>query len=326
MKDLIVISKTPLRVSFVGGGTDMPYFFKRYSGSTISCAINRYIYVTVKFHNNYQQKYRLNYSKTENTNSINQIKNLRIKNVIRMLKIKKPLYINTFADVPANTGLGSSSSFTVGLIKALSKLKNENYSKKKIAEMAFKIEKKITNNSVGKQDHYVSSYGGLNFIKYKRNGVRVYPLKLSKKNQSIFFRKMMLVWTKKSRSAANILKDQKSNVKRNVNFLKKMNQYTSQFKYEILQKKLSTIKLFEIINNTWKIKKSLSKLITNKKIDKLVSSLERKGAKVGKLLGAGNGGFVLIHVEKKNKKRLIQELSKKVCLDFELEKNGSEIL
>ena len=168
--------------------------------------------------------------------------------------------------------------------------------------MAFKIEKKITNNSVGKQDHYVSSYGGLNFIKYKRNGVRVYPLKLSKKNQSIFFRKMMLVWTKKSRSAANILKDQKSNVKRNVNFLKKMNQYTSQFKYEILQKKLSTIKLFEIINNTWKIKKSLSKLITNKKIDKLVSSLERKGAKVGKLLGAGNGGFVLIHVEKKIKK------------------------
>ena len=92
MKDLIVISKTPLRVSFVGGGTDMPYFFKRYSGSTISCAINRYIYVTVKFHNNYQQKYRLNYSKTENTNSINQIKNLRIKNVIRMLKIKTSLY------------------------------------------------------------------------------------------------------------------------------------------------------------------------------------------------------------------------------------------
>lgn len=326
MKDIISISKTPLRVSFVGGGTDMPYFFEKYNGSTISCAIDRYIYVTVKFHNNYNQKYRLNYSTTENANSLNQIKNLRIKNVIRMLKIKKPLYINTFADVPANTGLGSSSSFTVGLIKALSKLKNKNYSKKEVAEMAFKIEKKITNNSVGKQDHYVSSYGGINFIKYQRNGVRVFPLRLSKKNEQMLFNKMMLVWTKKSRSAANILKDQKTNLKKNIFLLKKMNQYTLEFKKEILEKKINSKKLFDIINNTWKIKKNLSKLITNKKIDRLVSSLERNKAKVGKLLGAGNGGFVLIHVEGRDKKKLLKILNKKVCLDFNLEKNGSLIL
>ena len=326
MKDIISISKTPLRVSFVGGGTDMPYFFEKYNGSTISCAIDRYIYVTAKFHNNHNQKYRLNYSTTENANSLNQIKNLRIKNVIRMLKIKKPLYINTFADVPANTGLGSSSSFTVGLIKALSKLKNKNYSKKEVAEMAFKIEKKITNNSVGKQDHYVSSYGGINFIKYQRNDVRVFPLRLSKKNEQMLFNKMMLVWTKKSRSAANILKDQKTNLKKNIFLLKKMNQYTLEFKKEILEKKINSKKLFDIINNTWKIKKNLSKLITNKKIDRLVSSLERNKAKVGKLLGAGNGGFVLIHVEGRDKKKLLKILNKKVCLDFNLEKNGSLIL
>lgn len=326
MKDIISISKTPLRVSFVGGGTDMPYFFEKYSGSTISCAIDRYIYVTAKFHNNHNQKYRLNYSTTENANSLNRIKNLRVKNVIRMLNIKKPLYINTFADVPANTGLGSSSSFTVGLIKALSKLKKKNYSKKEVAEMAFKIEKKITNNSVGKQDHYVSSYGGINFIKYQRNGVRVFPLRLSKKNEQMLFNKMMLVWTKKSRSAANILKDQKTNLKKNIFLLKKMNQYTLEFKKEILGKKINSKKLFDIINNTWKIKKNLSKLITNKKIDRLVSSLEKNKAKVGKLLGAGNGGFVLIHIEGRDKKKLLKVLNKKVCLDFNLEKNGSLIL
>jgi len=326
MKDIISISKTPLRVSFVGGGTDMPYFFEKYNGSTISCAIDRYIYVTAKFHNNHNQKYRLNYSTTENANSLNRIKNLRVKNVIRMLNIKKPLYINTFADVPANTGLGSSSSFTVGLIKALSKLKNKNYSKKEVAEMAFKIEKKITNNSVGKQDHYVSSYGGINFIKYQRNGVRVFPLRLSKKNEQMLFNKMMLVWTKKSRSAANILKDQKINLKKNIFLLKKMNQYTLEFKKEILGKKINSKKLFDIINNTWKIKKNLSKLITNKKIDRLVSSLEKNKAKVGKLLGAGNGGFVLIHIEGRDKKKLLKILNKKVCLDFNLEKNGSLIL
>ena len=164
----VIISRTPLRVSFVGGGTDMPYFYNKFTGATISCAINRYVYVTVKFHNNFQEKYRLNYSITENVKSVDKIKNLRIREVINKLKITKPLYINTFADIPANSGLGSSSSFTVGLIHALSKLDNKNFSKKKMAEMAYSIEAKITNNSLGKQDHYIASFGGIKHIVYKK--------------------------------------------------------------------------------------------------------------------------------------------------------------
>jgi D-glycero-alpha-D-manno-heptose-7-phosphate kinase len=133
----IIISRTPLRISCVGGGTDMPYFYNKFTGATISCTINRYVYVTVKYHNNFREKYRLNYSITENVKSVDQIKNLRIKEVIKKLKITRPLYINTFADIPANSGLGSSSSFTVGLIHALSKLQKKNFSKKKMAEMAY---------------------------------------------------------------------------------------------------------------------------------------------------------------------------------------------
>ena len=138
----VVISKTPLRVSFAGGGTDIPYFYKKYSGATVSCAIDKYIYVTVKYHNNFGFKYRLNYSLTEQVNSIDEIKNLRIRYALKFLKIKKPLYINTFSDFPANTGLGSSSSFTVGLLNALVKLINRKLSKIKLAEIAYKIEKK----------------------------------------------------------------------------------------------------------------------------------------------------------------------------------------
>jgi len=326
MKDRIIISKTPLRVSFVGGGTDMPYFYKRYGGATISCAINRYVYVTVKFHNNYQEKYRLNYSKTENTNSLNKIKNLRIKNVIKMLKIKKPLYINTFADIPANSGLGSSSSFTVGLIKALSKLNNKNFSEKKIAEMAFKIESVITHNSVGKQDHYIAAFGGLNYIKYNKKQIKISPIDIGKKKINLFFNKMILIWTGQNRSARAVLNDQKNNIKKNIYYLKKMNKHTMEFKKEILNRKLDIKKLFKIISQTWEIKKKLSNLITNKNIEKLFTKIQKNGAQIGKLLGAGNGGFILIHVNSKVKKKLISNLAKKKYFDFNLDENGVTIL
>ena len=133
LNEKVVITKTPLRVSFVGGGTDMPYFYNKFSGATISCAIDKYIYVTAKYHNNFQEKYRLNYSTTENVKSLEKIKNLRIREVIRKLKITKPLYINTFADIPTNSGLGSSSSFTVGLLNALYAFQNKFVNSKRIS-------------------------------------------------------------------------------------------------------------------------------------------------------------------------------------------------
>ena len=165
----VIITRTPLRVSFIGGGTDMPYFYEEFGGATISCAITKYVYVTVKYKHPFNEKFRLNYSITESVNKISEIKNDRIKFALNLMKINKPIYINTFSDIPANSGLGSSSSFTVGLIHALLKLENKKISKRKIAELAFKIESKITNNSIGKQDHYIAAFGGIKFIEYKKN-------------------------------------------------------------------------------------------------------------------------------------------------------------
>ena len=177
-KRKFVTTKTPLRISFSGGGTDMPYFFNKYNGRTLSTSIDKYIYVTVKTHNNFNEKFRLNYSDTEIVNRVDDIKNLRIKETLKFFKINEPLYINTISDLPYNTGLGSSSSFLVGLISAIYLLKNEKINLRLISELAFKIENKITNNSLGKQDHYIAAYGGIINITYKKEKVIVKKINL----------------------------------------------------------------------------------------------------------------------------------------------------
>ena len=298
----LVISRTPLRVSFVGGGTDMPYFYNKFTGATISCAINRYVYVTVKFHNNFQEKYRLNYSITENVKSVDKIKNLRIREVINKLKITKPLYINTFADIPANSGLGSSSSFTVGLIHALSKLDNKNFSKKKMAEMAYSIEAKITNNSLGKQDHYIASFGGIKHIVYKKKKILVSSIILDKKKIKYLFDRILLIWTNKSRLSHNILKDQKINIKKNYTRLILLNKFTKDFLTQIKKQKLNLKKIGEIISETWNLKKSFSKFVTNENINRIYNQIIKDLSYGGKLLGAGNGGFLLSMFDLKKKK------------------------
>jgi len=322
----VVISKTPLRISFVGGGTDMPYFYNKFSGATISCAINKYIYVTAKYHNNFQEKYRLNYSKTENVKSINKIKNLRIKEVIKKLKITRPLYINTYADIPTNSGLGSSSSFTVGLIHALSKLENKNFSRKKLVKMAYEIEAKITSNSLGKQDHYIAAYGGFRHIRYSKSRTIVSSVVLNKKNLKLFFDSVLLIWTGKTRLAANVLKDQKKNKIKNYNKLKLLNNFTKKFLKEIKKKNLNMKKCGKIVSETWNLKKSFSKFVTNNYIDRIYHKYINKLSYGGKLLGAGNGGFILTIFDLKKKKKIIKDLKKYQYLNIKLENSGTLIL
>ena len=323
LDEKVVITKTPLRLSFVGGGTDMPYFYNKFSGATISCAINKYIYVTAKYHNNFQEKYRLNYSATENVKSIDEIKNLRIREVIKKLKITRPLYINTFADIPTNSGLGSSSSFTVGLIHALSSLENQNFSKKKIAEMAYDIEARITNNSLGKQDHYIASFGGIKHIQYKKNRIKISSIILDQKKIEYLFNSLLLVWTGKNRLAVNVLKDQKKNIKKNYNDLNLLNKFTKNFLNEIKNKKLNIKKMGKIVSETWNLKKNFSKLVTSNSINRIYNEVVNKISYGGKLLGAGNGGFILIMFDLKKRKKIMKNLNKYQYLNVKLEKNGT---
>ncbi len=318
-----VTTRTPLRISFTGGGTDMPYFYNRYQGCTVSCAINKYIYVTVKEHKNFLEKYRLNYSTTEIVNSINQIKNLRIKEIFKYFKIRDSLYVNTISDLPSNSGLGSSSSFTVGLIKALNELYNYKLNLNQIAELAFKIESKLSDNSLGKQDHYIAVYGDFNVIKYKKNKIIVSKLKLEKKFLNQFQKKIMLIWTGRQRKASTVLIDQKKNFDKNIKNLIQIRDLSYDFKKEIKKKKPQIKNLGKIIDESWKIKKKFSNLITNKHINHLYEKTKQFGSYGGKLLGAGNGGYILIITSNKNKNLFKKKFQSKFIIEVEIDTKGS---
>jgi D-glycero-alpha-D-manno-heptose-7-phosphate kinase len=308
-KNNFAITKTPLRISFCGGGTDMPYFFEKYYGKTISTTINKFIYVTVKIHSNFDEKYRLNYYETEIVNKINNIRNLRIKETLKYFKIKVPLYINTFADLPANSGLGSSSSFLVGLIKAIFALKGFNVSEKTIAELAFKIENKITRGTTGKQDHYISAYGGFNEIVYKKNITKVIPIKLNKHNRKALNKNLLFIWTEISRSSNANLVSQKNNYKNNKINLINLNKFTNNFIKEIKKKKINLKIIGNLLNKTWNLKKNLSKKISNRKLDKIYNYIIKSGAFGGKLLGAGGGGFFMFLCPNKVRLKIIKKFN-----------------
>ncbi len=309
-KNSFVLTKTPLRISFIGGGTDMPYFFNKHFGRTVSGTIDKFIYVTVKIHSNFNEKYRLNYFETEIVNNIEDIKNLRIKETLKHFRIKVPLYINTFADVPANSGLGSSSVFLVGLIKAMYALRGTNISEKNIAELAFKIENKITKGTTGKQDHYISAYGGLNEIVYKKNYTKVTPIKINKYNKKLINNNLLFVWTGISRSSSTNLISQKKNYRNNEKKLIFLNKLTNNFLKEFKKKKINLKAIGALLSESWELKKKFSDSISNNKLNRIYNYTINNGALGGKLLGAGGGGFFMFLCPKQKQLKIIKRYSK----------------
>ena len=325
-KNKIAITKTPLRISFSGGGTDMPYFYKNYGGTTISSAINKFIYVTVKLHKNFKEKYRLNYSDTEITNDFNKIKNLRIKETLRYFRITEPIYINTISDIPYNTGLGSSSAFLVGLINAIFKLKGKKVSKKKVAEIAFKIEDWITNKTLGKQDHYISSYGGIKIIEYKKQSVIVKNLKISKKNLLKLQRNLIFFYTGQTRKSYQYLNNQKKNLNKNINNLLLLKDLTKKIIKELRKEKLNIKKIGNILGDNWYVKRKFTKNITNNSLNKIYNLAIKSGCHGGKLLGAGGGGFFLFVCDEKSHKKIEKKLKNCEKVDFKFTDMSSETI
>lgn len=323
-KKSIVTTKTPLRISFAGGGTDMPYFYEKFNGATLSTTIDKFVYVTVKTHENFGEKYRLNYSETEILNQVNKIKNLRIKETLKYFKINEPLYVNTISDLPYNTGLGSSSSFLIGLIKGILSLQGKTITKQELAEIAFKIENKITKNSLGKQDHYIASFGGMNLINYTKKKIKVTNLKVSQKNEKILLNNLLFFFTGKSRSANKNLDQQKKNLKKNTIGLIKLKNSTHLFIKEFKKKDLNLFRIGKILDNTWKIKRQFTNKISDKYLDNIYNKALSLGCYGGKLLGAGGGGFFIFVCKKKLHKKVIKKLNECKKINFSLSKKGSE--
>lgn len=327
----IVITKTPLRISFLGGGTDIANFYKKNSGMVVSSTINKFIYVIVKEHGAlFFRNYRLNYSRTENKNKLDLIQNDIIRETLKIIRINKPLYISSISDIPANSGLGSSSAFTVGLIKALYEFKNIKISPYKIAELACKIEINRVKSPIGKQDQYATSIGGFNSIYFHKNSV----VKIKKINKIKIINKIfdnsLLIWVGKTRKTNHILNHQNNRLNLNINNLNLIKNLAKKFKNEILKNRFSLIGLSQLLRQNWELKKKLSNKISSKRIQKIFNKAEENGATGGKILGAGGGGFIFFIIKKSRieifKKKMIQMDKKISFTQCRYCEKGAEVL
>ena len=289
-----VTTSAPLRISFVGGGTDLPAFYEQEAGAVLSSAIDKNIYVTVKRMGGlFDAKYRLNYSITENVNSIEEIQNHIARECLRLVPVKPPLYIGTVADVPASSGLGSSSCFAVALLKALHLMRGERVSNIQLAEEACYIEINALQRPVGKQDHYAATFGGLNVFEFMVSGqVRIQPLPLSLLQISRLYEYLLLFWTNIQRDAGSVLKEQRDNTADKLTILRAMRDQVQELQAQLVTD-FSIEGFGRMLHQGWQMKRSLASKITNPQIDAWYDSARQAGAYGGKLCGAGGGGFLL---------------------------------
>ena len=316
----MIISKTPFRISFVGGGTD-GLKKQNFAGHIVSTTINKFIYVGLNKH--FNKKIRFSYSITENVSDVKNIRHEMLRETFKYFDLKTGLEIVSVGDIPSSgSGLGSSSSFLVGLINCINKLKNLKLSEKKIAEIACHIEIKILNKPIGKQDQYSAAYGGLNHMIFHKNKVIIKKLTISKKKISKLENNLFLFYSNLTRKSQKILKKVKEN--ENVSTLRQISSLTKKFINELKFGNIDNIG--KILHEGWILKKKLTSITSNKKLDTMYNHALKSGALGGKLLGAGGGGFFLFYVPKKNHKIFKNKMKKFRNIDFKFYRNNSQII
>ncbi len=327
---MFYISKTPLRVSLFGGGTDFPEYFKNNKGAVLGFAINKYIYTFAsKMHPSVASKFRISYKKMEKVSRINDINHPIIRAILKRNSfiLKDKWHFGTLADVPAGTGLGSSSAFTVSFLDLISKIENKKYSKNKIAKNAHYIERVLLKENVGLQDPYHSALGGFNIFRFYKNKISTEKIKISNTKLKLINDSLMLCYFGNNRKSSIISSKHIDKIKKgkNINYLNDMYKSVNQAKKILinLQGKKMLIELGELLNKNWEIKKKLSTDISNNRIDKIINIGISCGAYGAKLCGAGSGGFVLFLINKKLKNKLIKKLTyRHPCMEINIDFNG----
>ena len=324
----MVISRTPLRISFFGGGTDYPVWYKKKRGAVISTSINKYLYITCRYLPPFfKYKYRIRYTKQEYTNEIAKIIHPSVRECLKFIKITNGIEIQHNADLPANAGLGSSSSFTVGLLNSLYTLKGKNVSKKKLAQDAVYVEQKLIKENVGAQDQTIAAFGGFNRIEFgAKELIKVQPLLVDNGRLDLLQYHLMLFFTGFARNASDVAKVQIKATSRKTNELEKMLKLVDEAEKIIKSKSVPLDDFGKLLNETWKLKRSLTSKISNGKIDDIYKTAIDAGAIGGKLLGAGGGGFMVFFVKPKDQKRVKEKLHKLLYVPFKFEKGGSQII
>lgn len=321
----MIITRTPFRVSLCGGGSDLEAFYKKNGGCVISLTINKYMYITS--HPSFDKNVTaLKYSEIEMVNDLNNIKHSIFRECLKKEKIKG-LEITSVADIPQGTGLGSSSSFTVGLIHNLKCCKREFVSKLELAESACDMEIKVLKKCIGKQDQYAASFGGLNYYQFNKNGhVDVEPIMMSKRALSKLENNLIMLYIGGEHDAASILKEQSDNMK-NVekeNIQREIKDLTLKLKYELEHNNVDYVG--EVLHKNWCLKKKLASGITNDCFDQLYDKALKSGALGGKILGAGGSGFFLFYVPSDKQDYFRKKMKQYEELSFKFDYLGSTVI
>lgn len=323
----LLVSKTPMRLSFAGGGTDLREFYKREAGAVFSTAINKYVYVTVKHHGElFGEPIRLSYSGTELVQRIDEIENSIARECLRFLDIDPPIFISVVSDIPASTGLGSSSSFAVGLLNVLHAYSGERVSAGQLAQEAAHVEMDILGRPIGKQDHYSAAFGGFNCFRFMPDDtVTVEPQWLPDAVLEDMFGHIMLFWTGITRDAGAVLSEQRDNTAENMSELLAMGRHAIQLK-NLVSNGFDPEEFGRVLDSTWQIKRELASTITSDQIDGWYRSARDAGALGGKLCGAGGGGFLLLIVPPARHDAVRQALSDIKQESVRCEMQGSRLI
>ncbi len=322
----MIISRTPIRMSFVGGGSDLPSYYRKFGGAVVSTAINRYVYVTVnpKFDN----AIRIGYSQTEIVESVDQIQHNLVREALKLLEIDGGIEITSMADIPSRgTGLGSSSAFAVGLLNVLYAHKREFSSAEKLASVACELELNRCKEPIGKQDQYASAYGGFNFLQFNEDdSVFVNPIVCYHETLQRLQENLLVLYTGKSRSASNLLRYQ--NELMSDSSKQETMQCMVKHAYSLKQalEKNQLDGFGEVLHENWLLKRSLTDQVSTHEIDDWYNKARRAGAIGGKLLGAGAGGFLAFYAPKELHEQISSKLSDLKRLNFSFSREGSKIV
>lgn len=322
----MIITKTPFRMSFFGGGTDMPDFFNEHGGAVLSTTFDKYCYVNVRhLPRFFDFKTHLTYSKMEYVNSIDEIQHPAIRNAMKMLDMEE-IRLTYEADLPARSGLGTSSSFAVGMLNGFYALKGKYADKKKLADEAIRLERELCMEAGGWQDQIAASYGGFNRINFYDNDYEVLPLIISPERKKELNSNLLMFFTGFTRFSSDVQKVNSSGKENKIAQLKEMYSLVDEAERTVTDKKINIDEFGRLLDHTWKLKRQTGSAVSTDSIDYLYKKGIEAGALGGKLLGAGGGGFLVFYVQPEYQESVKRAMSDLLYIPFEFETGGTRVI
>jgi len=323
----MIISRTPFRISFFGGGTDYPAWYRQHGGAVLAATINKFCYLTCRYLPPFfEHRIRVVYSKIESCQKVDEIMHPSVRESLRYLKIERGIEIHHDGDLPGRSGMGSSSAFTVGLLNALQALQGRAVGKKQLAEQSIHLEQEVLKETVGSQDQVCATYGGVNRISFLQNGdFTVQPMTLTQERLTELNSHLLLFYTGIKRTASEVASSYAVGMEERASLLTRMHDYVEQ-SCAILNSSQSLTAFGELLHQAWQAKRALSDKVSNSRVDALFDEARKAGAIGGKLLGAGGGGFILLFVPPEKQAKIRKQFNRLIHVPFKFDFGGSQVI